>query len=787
MITENALNLLEFHKLLRIISKYSHSEASEKAVGEITPLAHREEIERRLGQVHEIQRMSQENDPLRLSEFSDIAPLLTSLRPEGAVLDAKELSLFTPFLTVLSDISSQMEERPDLPLLKEVSGQLTGFPQILILLKRSIDSEGNILDTASSLLSELRAQVRQLEGRVRKRLEEMMRDERISLFLQDTFITERSGRWVIPVRMDSKGQVPGVVHDVSRSGETAFIEPLAIIGLSNELENLIAEQKAEEMRILRDICCRIRGVVDGMGVQYGVIVHLDLLYCISQFADELEMQIPRIDDAGMLHLVGARHPLLTLALEKTGAQGVVPLDVRLGGENTVMVITGSNAGGKTIAIKTIGLLQLMALSGMPVPADSSSRFPLIHNLLIDIGDEQSIENSLSTFSAHVSNISGILKKANAHSLALIDELGTGTDPEEGAALACAVLKEIRSSGALLFATTHLTDIKGFVHRMEGMVNASMEFDQKSLTPLYKLREGEPGQSHALEIAKRYGLPDRIIESAKGMLGGIKVEFDNLIADLNEKRLRYERGLRELDSQQKEMEEKNKLLQQTLFDAERQKKDLLAKAYREASELIADTKRQMRAFLDEVRKREKTKRREVIAQVETKQEEIVQKLREYDMTDYGSPSLEEIREGDVVFVRSLGYDASVLEVDLRHKRLRVRSGGLEIEVPLSDIGFKTGKSAEVKQEAVHIDHPDEIASSRMNLVGSRVDEALSRLEPFLNHASLAGLSEVTIIHGFGTGILARAVREHLTGHPLVKNFRSGQQSEGGAGVTVATLV
>jgi len=787
MITENALNLLEFHKLLRIISKYSHSEASEKAVGEITPLAHREEIEKRLGQVDELRRMSQQNDPLRLSEFSDIAPLLASLRPEGAVLDARELSLFTPLLTVLSDVSSQIEKRADLPLLREISGQLTGFPQILTLLTRSIDSEGNILDTASSLLSELRGQVRQLEGRVRKRLEEMMRDEKVSLFLQDTFITERSGRWVIPVRMDSKGLVPGVVHDVSRSGETAFIEPLAIIGISNELENLIAEQKAEEMRILRDICSRIRGVADEMGAQYGVIVYLDLLYCISQFADELKMQIPRIDDAGVLHLVGARHPLLTLTLEKTGAVGVVPLDVRLGGENTVMVITGSNAGGKTIAIKTIGLLQLMALSGMPVPADSSSRFPLIYDLLIDIGDEQSIEHSLSTFSAHVSNISGILKKADAHSLALIDELGTGTDPEEGAALACAVLKEIRNSGALLFATTHLTDIKGFVHRTEGMVNASMEFDQKSLTPLYKLREGEPGQSHALEIAKKYGLPERIIESAKGMLGGIKVEFDNLIADLNEKRLRYERGLRELGSQQKEMEEKSRLLQQTLSDAERHKKDLLAKAYREASELIADTKRQMRALLDEIKKTEKTKRREVITQVETKQEEVVQKLREYDISDYGSPSLEEIKQGDVVFVRSLGYDASVLEVDLRHKRLRVRSGGMEIEVPVSDIGFKTGKSAEVKPRTVHTERPDEIASSRINLVGSRVDEALSKLEPFLNHASLAGLSEVTIIHGFGTGILARAVREHLTGHPLVKHFRSGEQSEGGAGVTVVTLV
>ncbi|HXX53671.1 MAG TPA: hypothetical protein VEI28_03780, partial [Thermodesulfovibrionales bacterium] len=431
MITENALNLLEFPKLLKILSKYSHSEATDKAIEAITPLAHKEEIEKRLGQVNDIRRMSQDNDSLRLSSFSDIAPLLASLKPDGAVLDARELSLFTGFLSVLSGISSQLGGRIDLLFLKEISDRLTGFPHILTLLARSVDSEGNILDTASSLLAELRSGVRQLEGKVRKRLEEMMRDERMSHFLQDSFITERSGRWVIPVRMDSKGQVPGVVHDVSRSGETAFIEPLAIIGLSNELENLIAEQKVEEMRILRDICSKIRVVADEMSAQYSAIVHIDMLYCIAQFADELGMQTPRINGMGMIHLVGARHPLLSLALGRAGVQKVVPLDVRLGEENTIMVITGSNAGGKTIAIKTIGLLQLMAISGMPVPADSSSRFPLIHSLLIDIGDEQSIENNLSTFSAHVSNISGILKKADENSLVLIDELGTGTDPEEG--------------------------------------------------------------------------------------------------------------------------------------------------------------------------------------------------------------------------------------------------------------------------------------------------------------------------------------------------------------------
>lgn len=785
MISETSLNLLEFNKLLGIISGFAHSEASQKAVSALAPLYSKEEIERRLGRIDEIRRMAAGGNPLRISQFSDIAVLLSQIRPEGAVLEGRELSDFMPFLAILSEISLQMAEGDDLPLLKELTDHLTGFPDILRVLERSIDSEGNILDSASFRLSELRGEVRRLEGRITKRLEEMMRDERLAVFLQDTFVTERSGRRVIPVRMDSKGEVPGVVHDVSRSGETAFIEPLGIIHISNELENLIAEQKAEEIRILRDICSKIRDAADDVNHQYRTLVHLDLLNCIARFGDELRMESPVINDSGVIRITGARHPLLQLALRKLGYE-VVPLDVRLGRDETVMVITGSNAGGKTIAIKTIGLLLLMALTGMPVPADSSSSFPLVNDVLVDIGDEQSIENNLSTFSAHISNISGILKKADMKSLVLIDELGTGTDPEEGAALACAVLKEIRSKGALLFATTHLTDIKGFVHRTEGMINASMEFDQKTLTPLFRLRVGEPGQSHALEIAKRYGLPESIIESAKAMLGGIKIEFDNLIADLNEKRAQYEKALKEIERQRSETEEKSLILNEKLSEAEKMRKEILAKAYKESAEIIAGTKREMHAFFDEMKKKEKVGRREAIKQVEVRQEEIVQKIREYDVDFKGAPSIREIKEGDVVFVRSLGYDASVAAIDPKHNRLRMRSGGIEIEVPLSDITFRRGISVQAGTGAVRIESGDETVSSRINLVGLRVDEAISRLEPFLNHASLAGLSEVTIIHGFGTGILAKAVREHLEGHPLVKGHRKGEQPEGGAGVTVATL-
>ncbi len=787
MIPENTLELLEFNKLLRLISDFANSDASKISVSDIRPLNNKTDIERKLQQVYEIRRMSHEGRPLRLSAFPDISRLIIRIRPEGAVLEAVELADFIPLLSIASDISEQIGERQDLPFLNQIAAHLTGFPDILKVLKRSIDSEGNILDSASSLLADLRAKIRRLEGRIRKNLEEIVRDDRLSALLQDDFVTTRSGRWVIPVRMDSKGMVPGVVHDISKSGETAFIEPLGIINLANELENLIAEQKAEEIRILRNICSMIRKVVDDVDDEFKTVVKLDVLNCIAKFADLLNMKSPQINDSNVIEIAGARHPLLQISLRKSNsAHEIVPLDVRLGGDNTVMVITGANAGGKTIAIKTIGLLLLMALSGIPVPAESPTSIPLIQNLLVDIGDEQSIENNLSTFSAHISNISEILMKKDPETVVLIDELGTGTDPEEGAALACSILKEIRKSGALAFATTHLADIKGFVHRTEGMVNASMTFDLKTLTPLYRLRSGEPGQSHALEIARRYGLPDSLIDDAKKMLGSAKIDFDRMISDLNLRRSEYEDTLENIRKLQSELEERNRLIEKILSDARQKQKEVLADAYREASDLISDTKRRMNSFLYDIKMQEKSERQKTMKEIETVQESVVEKLREFDAGDHGAPAIEEINKRDVVYVTSLGYDAPVIEVNRKNNRLKVMAQNMEVEVPISDIRFKRGKSMPEARVSVQSAKADEAVSSRINLVGLRVDEALSRLEHFLNHASLSELREVTIIHGVGKGLLMKAIREHLTEHPLIKNFRSGTTEEGGIGVTVATI-
>lgn len=781
IIRKETIRTLEFDRILREIARYCHSGISREAVLAILPLENQAVIARRFGMVEEIRRLTSQGVPLRIASFEDVTPILEKLRPVGAVLTPLELVAFIPLLRSLAVIATQLSYRNDVPLLREMAGGVTGFPDILDPLERSLDTEGNILDTASRLLYDLRSRKRALTTRIRKRLEEIVRERDIAVFLQDDFVTQRGGRWVIPVRMDSKGQVPGVVHDVSNSGETAFMEPLEIIGLANELENLTAEEKVEEIRILREICGWIREDSDEIEQQQGVLVHLDLLNSIACCADSLDARVPRVGDGSLLQLVQARHPILLLLERERGAVRTVPLDLSLGGDEPVMVITGPNAGGKTIALKTAGLLLLMALSGIPVPAGETSSFPLLESLLVDIGDEQSIESSLSTFSAHVANISSILVRSGERSLVLLDELGTGTEPVQGAALACSVLQDLQEKGALVIATTHLTDIVGFVHRRDGMVNASMEFDRETFTPLYRLKRGEPGQSHALEIARKYGLPGSVIERAQGMIGRMESEFHALLDDLKAQRKRYDETLADLDRRERAVDAQEKLLESRRADWGREHRESLEKAYREAKDVVAGVKREMNAILEEAKKdRSRVSMKKLVA-VEG---QVERKLREFDTE--AALTIDQVREGETVFVRTIGFDAVVRAVDAKSGRIRLLAAGKELEVSINDVARRRGAAPRATKKPRRKEAEREETPLELHLIGLRVDDALKKLEPFLNHASLDGITEVRIVHGKGTGALMRGVREYLDGHPLVDSFRAGEPFEGGGGVTVVRV-
>jgi DNA mismatch repair protein MutS2 len=787
VISDTSLEQLEFPKLLRWAGEATHCPATLKEVLAIRPLNEAAEIRRRQGLVEEVRRLSAEGRPLRFIPFTDIRPLLEKVRPAGAVLEPLELTAFIPLLRLSHALYQQIEEADQVPLLKDLAGKLKGLPDLSAALEKTLDQEGHILDEASPLLADLRRQIRHLEAQIRRQLEEIIRRPQVALFLQDDFITQRSGRWVIPVRMDSKGQIPGVVHDVSRTGETAFVEPLPIIGPANELENLLAEEKAEVIRILRELSDRIRKRADDLDEELAVLIHLDMLQALALMADRLHMEPPQIVEENRIRLQNARHPLLALSFAKRReGKEVVPLTLELGGEDTVMVITGVNAGGKTIALKTAGLLLLMALSGLPVPADSSSTFPLVRDLLVDMGDDQSIESSLSTFSAHISRITRMLQEADSRTLILMDELGTGTDPSEGSAIACAVLQALKDKGAVVLATTHLTEIKGFVHRTQGMINASMEFDYRTLTPLYRLRVGEPGRSHALEIARQYGLPEPVLEKARQLLAGREEGFEKLLADLNQKRKEYEEKLQSLEVMKEQAAEEARRMARLVEETEARRKEALAAAYAEALEITARTKRQMNLFLEEMRKKEKAERKLLQKKLREEEADLAKRLEQIRGKGVQDLPLEALRPGNRVFIRSIHTPATVTEVLTQTNRVKVQAQGREIEVPAGDIAHLSEGQAAEKPAPPVPSRPRDVPPARLHLLGLRVDEALSLLDPFINHASLGGAAEVTIVHGVGTGILARAVRDFLKNHPLVKGYRKGDRSEGGEGVTVAFL-
>jgi DNA mismatch repair protein MutS2 len=820
MITRETLKRLEFDKILAEVATRVHSDVTRQRLQASMPLGELEAIRLVSGRVAEIRTLAGLGIALRLAPFEDIRPMLETLRPSGAFLAPQELLLFLPVLRVFNDIPRQLGPRGDIPLLMSMEPPLKPFSDILEPLAASIDGDGSIMDSASAQLREIRRAKRSLSARIRKKIEEIVRDSNIEIFLQDDFITQRSGRWVIPVRMDSKGMVKGVVHDVSSSGETAFMEPLEIIPFVNELENLNGEEKAEEIRILRQLSAWIREDAAAIGGCFETLLTLDMLNAMARFADYYGLEAARMNGSGELRLAGARHPLL-LMLERQGILSrVEPLDLQLGhirpthkveadqgseeilpltrpaatlsqGERgdsaSVMVITGPNAGGKTIALKTAGVLTLMALCGLPVPADGArSSFPLLDTLLVDIGDEQSIEESLSTFSAHVARIAAILHQAGPRTLVLLDELGAGTEPQQGAAIACGVLRDLQQRGASVIATTHLSEIIGFVHRSPGMINAGMEYDAETYTPLYRLISGEPGHSHAIEIARRFGMPEQVITFAREMLGTAGAEFTSLLAELHRKREELGESRRELELQQEQLRMTQRELDARAAAMEQARREVREKAWGEARELISASRRRMNELLDEY-KREK--RSEIIDRLRRSEEEITAQLKPSAGGEDAGPPLRDVKSGDRVYARSLGHDGVVVQVAAKQGKARIRAGSIELDVALSDLfaPLKTSgdKSPKPARGAWKVEAAED-GERELKLIGLRVDEALDLLEPFLNHASLGGMREVRVIHGLGTGRLRDAVREYLARHPLVEGFRGGEPHEGRDGATVVAL-
>lgn len=770
------LSLLEYPRILEIIAGHAHSVPTRELILSQRPLDDRNEIDCRFAIFSEIEFLHHLDIPLRLDEFPDIRPVLDLVRPAGSILNPSDLLVLLPFLRVVAGLSRQIAYRTDIPHLRDLLGGLHGCEDLAEAIEGAIDGGGEIRDTASAALAAIRERKRSLTTRIRKRLEEIVREREVAIFLQDDFITQRSGRWVIPVRMDSKGMVPGVVHDVSNTGETAFVEPVEIVPLANELENLTAEERAEMIRILRRLTSWVRESADILTEDFRLLVTADYHHSVACFAFSVKGIAPRIGSADELTLRGGRHPLLVLRQ----GESVVPLDICLDRSRRILVITGPNTGGKTVALKTVGLLTLLSLTGIPVPALDGTIFPFVDRILTDIGDDQSIESSLSTFSSHISRISRILRESTADSLVLIDELGTGTEPAQGGALSCAILEELRGRGPFVLATTHLTPITAFVHREEGMENASMLFDPVNLTPTYILRVGTPGGSHAFETARRHGIPEGVIQRALTLSDDLSTRFHELLDELSREIASSRERSARLEIAERELEGRVRELRSREEEQARRERDSRVRAIEEARLLVSETRRRMNGILEEIRRERNRKPMERLAEVERELDAAFREVSPTDPVDADS-----LDPGSMVQLRSLGMDVPVISVDRKNRRLRVSVRGKELDLPLDAVAPAAGRrfpSAPRRKGRSDTEEP----STTLAVIGRRVEEALPLVERFIDDGVMRGMGELRIVHGKGTGLLRRGIREYLSTHPHVRGFRDGEPYEGGSGMTVVTL-
>jgi len=793
---EHTLEILGYFDLLKRISRHAASSPGGDEVMSMRPLASLAEIVLQKTLISEIRHLDDTDRSLALEGFARLDPLFSRLRPRDGLLKPAELLSFVPVLSSAESVTSALAEAEDVDNLKALSRDITARKSLRQSLQRSIGSDGEILDTASPELKEIRRKMRTLENRLQRKLQEFIQRPQVRKYIQEDFVTRRAGRWVIPVRRDSM-QLEGLVHDVSNTGETVFLEPIEMLPMGNEIGRLSAMERAEEARVVRELCASCREHLPELELTYRTLVKLDALIALAGYAARFRMTEPHVETGTPLIIRQGRHPLLReVLMEAAEKRETVPLDIEMGAEDRkAIVVTGPNTGGKTVALKTVGLLCLMALSGMHVPAEEGSIFPYLEKVAADIGDEQSIEHSLSTFSGHMTRISELLAAAGPGTLLLMDELGSGTDPDEGGPLAAAILEEAVARKALVMASTHLGSVKGFVHEAPNMMNAAVLFDHKSLKPTYRLQTGVPGQSHALYIAGRYGIPDRVIKAAQNLMTTGGRDIESLIADLNRLRDKAEQDADSANSSRRRAEQTEAELKEEMQRLKSRRKQVLLDAATEAAGVVRNARAEMDALLKQARASlndlnqggETTETlRKAAAEMSKKAERLRDRQERLRESSFNPLKPERLKEGETYFVKSLEMDAVLLDRNRKTGRCRVRAGALEVEVGPGELGEAMAEPSSRTNTEIRFHGADESVPSELNLIGQRVDPALDALDRFLDQAVLSGHREVRVIHGMGTGALARAVRDFIASHPHCLDSRPARPSEGGDGATIVRL-
>lgn len=810
---EKSLQTLEYPKILAKIAREAAFSASKDLVMALEPTSNLKEAQRRLAYTTEASRLIDLHSDAGVRGAHDVRPLLARAARDGVlvpsdlveVLETVRSSLYVAHLLEKLDIET-------FPLLQQLGADIPQRPRIAHRIEETVSEDGEILDSASPTLRKLRFDIRGANQRLQERLRTLVSE--FGNALQEPIITIRNDRYVIPVKSESRSHVRGIVHDQSSSGATVFIEPMVVVELNNRVRELQIEERQEIERILRVLSGEIGNEAESLKVAVELLAEFDFHLAKARYARMTRSNEPRLNDQGRMQLLNARHPLLT--------GKVVPTNFHLGDEFFMVVITGPNTGGKTVALKTVGLLTLMAQSGLHIPADLESEIAIFEDVFADIGDEQSIEQSLSTFSSHLSRIIEILRRVDeeqkrkapdihgklsetlvkkqdhpeSHVLILLDELGAGTDPSEGSALARAILTYLLQRHVTTVATTHYSELKAFAHEQPGVVNASVEFNIETLSPTYKLSIGLPGRSNALAIANRLGLEQDIIEQAREFLGSAGVRMESLLEGLQSERKGVEDERFHLSMERAEAEYQRKQLEEERHRLEEQRVKILNEARAQARRELEEVQTQLAKIKIDVSRVNMTRERLGEArQVARRLEEKVHAVPEPVRARKKEPELERLEGplqiGDTVHVLSFGQNAELVGLSADRSEAEVQMGALRFRVDVDNIE-RLSKRKAAREDYVstsvvlprYEDRP--VVSTQLDMRGWRVEQALEELESYLNDAALSGMASVRIVHGKGTGALRAAVREQLARHPLVKSYVSAPPQEGGEGVTIVKL-
>jgi len=787
VIAERALKTLEYDKVRQQVASYCTSSIGKSAIEELVPQTDFDKVVQLLEEMDEGLSILRVKGNVPMGGIFDVRPSARRAQIGGmlAAVELMEISSTIRASRILRNFIEDLEadEVIDIPHFiskKEAMPVLTGLQHEI---NNCIDDNGAVLDSASQTLRSIRQSLRAEEGKVRSKLESLIRGSNAAKMLSDTLVTIRNDRFVIPVKQEYRHHYGGIVHDQSSSGQTLFIEPDSVVQANNEIHRLKMKEQAEIERILLALSAMVQEVASDLFNLVKVLGDIDVILAKGKYGQANKCTMPKMNQDGYIRLIRARHPLLPI-------ESAIPNDIEFGKDITAIVITGPNTGGKTVTLKTVGLCTLMAQAGLPVPALDGSELAVFEQLFADIGDEQSIEQSLSTFSSHMVNIVDILQKFDHESLVLFDELGAGTDPQEGAALAISILDEVHGRGARVMATTHYPELKAYGYNRPGVANASVEFDIETLSPTYRLLIGVPGRSNAFEISSRLGLPESIIDRAKGFTGTDRHEVESMIASLEETRRQSEDDAERSHALLLESETLRKELQDKLQAYEERKEALDKKAKEKARKIVDEAKREAEAIIAELREMRKN-----ADQVVKEHELIEARKRLEEATPLEDNKVlkkaaqvkaraQNLVVGDEVKVLSYGQRGTLLE-KVSNTEWVVQMGILKMKISDSDLEYIKPEKEPVLRTA-GVKNRNSHVKLELDLRGERYEDAIVRTEKYIDDALLSNYGRVSIIHGVGTGALRQGIQSYLKKHKRVKSFRFGEAGEGGLGVTIVEL-